>query len=157
MHAQLTPRVQLSTLRLAMQEKDAVIQALLGAGTRYRGKLFFEGWARIDGEFEGEVFSEGLLVVGEQARVKGSIRVHSLIVSGGQIDGDIHATELVELHAPSRIRGDIRTRALFLEKGVVFDGSCVMGEVIELDERPSTPPAADDTSPDGYRDQPSKK
>jgi len=140
-----------------MHEQDTVIQALLGAGTRYEGKLFFEGRARIDGEFVGEVFSEGLLIVGEQARVQGSIRVHSLIVSGGQIEGDIHATALVELHAPSRIKGDIRTQARFLEKGAVFDGSCVMGEVIELHERPSTPRAADDTSPDGYKDQPIRK
>lgn len=139
-----------------MYDHDAVIHSLLGAGTRYQGKLFFDGRARIDGDFEGEVFSEGLLVVGERATIKGVIRVHSLIVQGGSIDGDIHATELVELHAPSRVRGDIRTRALFIDKGVVFDGSCVMGEVRELQERPSSPRSAEDTSPDGYRDQPTK-
>ena len=107
------------------QDQDAVIHALLGAGTRYEGKLFFEGRARIDGEFEGEVFSDGLLVVGEEARIKGAIRVHTLIVRGGKIEGDIHATELVELHAPAQVRGDIRTQALFMDKGVLFDLSLI--------------------------------
>ncbi len=139
-----------------MQDQDTVIHALLGVGTRYEGKLFFEGRARIDGEFEGEVYSEGLLVIGEKAIIKGAIRVHSLIVCGGKIEGDIHATELVELHAPAQVRGDIRTQALFMEKGVLFDGSCVMGEVLELEDRPVLPRSAEDTSPDGYRDQPSR-
>lgn len=139
-----------------MQDQDAILQALLGAGTRYQGKLFFDGRARIDGEFEGEVFSEGLLVVGEEASIKGAIRVHTLIVRGGRIDGDIHATELVELHAPAQVRGDIRTQALFMDKGVLFDGSCVMGEVLELDDRPVSPRSAEDTSPDGYSDQPNR-
>lgn len=139
-----------------MQDQDPIIHALLGAGTRYEGKLFFDGRARIDGEFEGEVFSEGLLVLGEEASIKGSIRVRSLIVRGAKIDGDVYATEMVELHAPAQVRGDIRTRTLFMDKGVVFDGSCVMGEVLELDEERVSPRSAEDTSPDGYKDQPTR-
>jgi cytoskeletal protein CcmA (bactofilin family) len=152
----LTVTSRLSTLNPAMQDHEPVIHALLGAGTRYEGKLFFEGRARIDGVFEGEVFSDGVLIIGEEATIKGAIRVHTLIVHGGKIDGDIHATELVELHAPAQVRGDIRTQALFMDKGVLFDGSCVMGEVHELDERPASPRSAEDTSPDGYRDQPNR-
>ena len=139
-----------------MQRDDSVIHSLLGAGTRYEGKLFFDGRARIDGEFEGEVFSEGLLVVGEEASVRGSIRVHTLIVLGGKIAADIHATELVELHAPAEVRGDIRTRALFMDKGVLFEGACSMGEVLELPRAPESSRSAEDTSPDGYRDQPKR-
>ena len=139
-----------------MQDQDAIIHSLLGAGTRYEGKLFFDGRARIDGDFDGEVHSEGLLVIGEEATVKGTIRVRTLIVRGGKVEGDIHATELVELHAPAEVRGDIRTQALFLDKGVQFDGSCVMGEVLALDDRPVSPRSAEDTSPDGYKDHPAR-
>ena len=139
-----------------MQRDDSVIHSLLGAGTRYEGKLFFDGRARIDGEFDGEVFSEGLLVVGEAASVRGAIRVHTLIVVGGKVDADIHATELVELHAPAEVRGDIRTQAIFMVKGVLFDGSCSMGEVFELSPEPESSRSAEDTSPDGYKDQPKR-
>ncbi|MGB5311449.1 MAG: polymer-forming cytoskeletal protein, partial [Polyangiales bacterium] len=120
-----------------MESNDAVIHSLLGAGTRYEGKLFFEGRVRIDGDFEGEVQSDGILILGPEATVKGVIRVHTLIVQGAAIEADIHATELVELHAPAHVRGDIRTRALYMDKGVIFDGSCVMGQVVELDARPA--------------------
>ena len=139
-----------------MESNDAVIHSLLGAGTRYEGKLFFEGRVRIDGDFQGEVQSDGILILGPEATVKGVIRVHTLIVQGAAIEADIHATELVELHAPAHVRGDIRTRALYMDKGVIFDGSCVMGQVVELDARPAPGRAADDTSPDGYKDQPTR-
>lgn len=122
-----------------MQHEDTVIDALLGAGTRYEGKLFFDGRVRIDGDFEGEVLSEGLLVVGEGATIRGTVRVGTLIVHGGTVQAEIYASELVELHAPARVQGDIHTPALFLDKGVVFNGSCVMGEVHPL-----------------YRDQPTR-
>jgi cytoskeletal protein CcmA (bactofilin family) len=139
-----------------MQDNEPVIHALLGAGTRYEGKLFFDGRVRIDGAFEGEVLSEGVLIIGEEATIKGTIRVHTLIVFGGKVEGDIHATELVELHAPAQVRGDIRTQALFLDKGVHFDGSCVMGEVHDLHDPSAAPRSAEDTSPDGYKDQPNR-
>ena len=139
-----------------MEQQDAVIHSLLGTGTRYQGKLFFDGRVRIDGDFEGEVHSDGLLVVGPEATIEGVIRVRTLIVKGGTIAADIHATELVELHAPAKVRGDIRTQALYMDKGVVFDGSCVMGEVRELDPRPAVGRSAEDTSPDGYKDQPTR-
>lgn len=139
-----------------MDPENAVIHSLLGAGTRYQGKLFFEGRIRIDGDFEGEIQSEGLLVVGPDATVKGAVRVHTLIVRGGRVEADIHATELVELHAPAHVKGDIRTQALYMDRGVVFDGSCVMGEVLGLDERTGPARSAEDTSPDGYKDQPTR-
>jgi cytoskeletal protein CcmA (bactofilin family) len=139
-----------------MDPDNAVIHSLLGTGTRYQGKLFFEGRIRIDGDFEGEIQSDGLLVVGPDATVKGAVRVHTLIVRGGRVEADIHATELVELHAPAHVKGDIRTQALYMDRGVVFDGSCVMGEVLGLDERSGPSRSAEDTSPDGYKDQPTR-
>ncbi len=139
-----------------MERQDTVIHSLLGAGTRYEGKLFFEGRVRIDGDFHGEVQSDGLLVLGPEATIKGTIRVKILIVQGAKVEADIHATELVELHSPAQVRGEIRTQALYMDKGVLFDGTCVMGEVLPLDAPPAPSRAADDTSPDGYKDQPSR-
>jgi cytoskeletal protein CcmA (bactofilin family) len=152
----LTPQVELSTLKPTMERHDTVIHSLLGAGTRYEGKLFFEGRVRIDGDFQGEIQSDGLLVLGPEATIKGAIRVHTLIVQGAKVEADIHATELVELHAPAQVRGDIRTQALYMDKGVLFDGNCVMGQVLALDALRAPSRAADDTSPDGYKDQPTR-
>jgi len=111
-----------------MALEASVIDTLLGAGTRYEGKLFFDGNVRIDGEFEGEVRSEGLLVIGEGAIVRGTVHVGTLIVRGGTVTADVEASELVELHAPCRVEGTIRTPALFVDKGATFDGATVMAD-----------------------------
>jgi len=102
------------------------INALLGRGSAYSGKLTFEGRVRIDGRFEGEVFSEGILILGEGAEVRASIDVGTLLVLGGEVWGDIRASQLVEVHAAAKVHGDIRTPRIFIDRGALFDGQCTM-------------------------------
>ncbi len=44
------------------------LNALLGKGSQFEGKLLFEGTVRIDGKFTGEIISTDTLIVGEGAR-----------------------------------------------------------------------------------------
>jgi cytoskeletal protein CcmA (bactofilin family) len=104
------------------------LHALLGRGTKFHGKLTFEGRIRIDGEFSGEVFSDDVLILGENAEVRAEIDVGTLIVRGGSLWGNVRASQLVEIYAPSRVFGDIQTSQIFLDKGVVFEGNCTMLE-----------------------------
>lgn len=102
------------------------INALLGAGTAYEGKLVFDGRVRIDGEFVGEIYGDDVLVLGKTAVVRARLEVGTLIVYGGTVEGDIVATQLVEIHAPGVVRGNLTTPRLFIDKGVVFEGACTM-------------------------------
>jgi cytoskeletal protein CcmA (bactofilin family) len=102
------------------------IQALLGSGSQFEGKLTFEGRVRVDGKFRGEIFSDDVLVLGEQAEIHASIDVGTLIMRGGTLRGDVKARQLVELYAPARVYGNIEAPQLFLDKGVVFEGKCTM-------------------------------
>lgn len=101
------------------------INALLGKGSEFEGKLTFEGTVRIDGRFTGEVMSEGKLIVGEGAEIQAEIRVASVEVYG-DVTGNIFATEAVELYAPASVRGNITSPALHIDKGVFFEGACQM-------------------------------
>jgi cytoskeletal protein CcmA (bactofilin family) len=110
------------------------INALLGHGTEFTGKLTFEGTVRIDGRFEGEVFARDTLIIGEGAEVKAEVDVGTLIVKGGVVVGNIRARNAVEIHAPGRVVGNILSPSLYIGKGVVFDGHCRMQE-----EEPAVP------------------
>jgi len=100
---------------------------ILGPDASFSGKLTFEGVVRIDGKFEGEIFTDDLLVISPKAEVKATLHVGSIIING-TVDGDIHAKSSVELQAPGKVRGNIVTPSLIIEKGVTFDGSCQMSK-----------------------------
>lgn len=105
------------------------INALLGAGTEYEGKLVFQGRVRVDGRFVGEISGTDVLILGATAQVQANIDVGTLIVLGGTLRGDVVARRLVELHAPGAVHGDIQTPQLFIDKGATFTGTCSMGDV----------------------------
>ena len=104
------------------------INAFLGAGTNYQGKLHFQGAVRIDGNFHGEVVSDGTLVVGQEAVVEGQIRVGQLVLSGN-IQGEVEAKNKVVLHKTANLQGNIRTPSLVVEEGAVLEGQLVMGSL----------------------------
>ena len=104
------------------------INAFLGAGTNYHGKLHFQGAVRIDGNFQGEVVSEGTLVIGQEAIVEGQIKVGQLVLSG-KIKGEVEAKNKVVLHKTANLQGNIRTPVLVVEEGAVLEGELIMGSL----------------------------
>ncbi|MFH1729685.1 MAG: polymer-forming cytoskeletal protein [Pseudomonadota bacterium] len=103
------------------------INALLGKGSEFEGKLVFEGTVRIDGDFKGQIESNANLIIGENACVKAEITVNNIIISG-EVEGNIHSKGKCEIHAPGKVVGNIKTPSLIIEEGVIFDGTCSMLE-----------------------------
>jgi cytoskeletal protein CcmA (bactofilin family) len=109
------------------------LNALLGRGSEFDGKLSFEGTVRIDGKFTGSIVTKDVLVVGEGAVVSAEIDCGTIIVHG-TIVGNVRALVGVELHSPARVKGNIQAPSLMIEKGVTFDGQTKMEGV----ERPNS-------------------
>ena len=110
------------------------LNALLGKGSSFEGKLLFEGSVRIDGKFTGEIISTDTLIIGEGAEVKGEIQVGSLVIVG-DFNGNVKAIKAIEWKAPARVRGTLTTASIVIERGVFFDGTC------KMDTGSSPPPA----------------
>ncbi len=105
--------------------RNGELNALLGKGSEFEGKLAFEGQVRIDGKFTGQITTKDTLVIGDGAKVMAEIQAGTVIVNG-VVEGNIKATQSIELHQPGRIKGNIETPSLLIDKGVVFEGSCKM-------------------------------
>jgi len=101
------------------------LNALLGRGSEFDGKLTFEGTVRIDGKFSGEISTNDVLVIGEGAKVQAEISAGSVIVNG-EVQGNIRAKSSIELHHPARVRGNLETPQLSIDKGVIFEGTSKM-------------------------------
>jgi len=111
------------------------VHTILGPESTFEGKLIFDGTVRIDGNFHGEVRTDGSLVVGQGAKLKATLYVGHLVVHG-EIEGDIIARHAIELHAPARVRGNISTPKLMVAKGVLFEGNSKMTDPTAI--HPST-------------------
>jgi cytoskeletal protein CcmA (bactofilin family) len=106
------------------------VRAFLGKGAEFIGKLIFNGAVRIDGDFQGEVYGQGSLVVGEGALVKANIAVNSVYI-GGDVQGNIDVKDKINIHSTGRFYGDVRTPIFIMEEGAFFDGRSHMAETIE--------------------------
>ena len=101
------------------------LNALLGKGSAFEGKLLFEGSVRIDGKFTGEIMSSDLLIIGEGAEVKGDVSVGTLMIVG-DYNGNAKAAKSIEIKSPAKVRGTLTTASISIERGVFFDGTCKM-------------------------------
>ena len=101
------------------------IKAYMGEDTVFNGSLNFEGTVRIDGKFEGQVFTDDTLIVGETGNLIAEISAGTIICMG-RVEGTLIASQKVELHANSRVIGNIKSPALYIELGGILDGTCDM-------------------------------
>ena len=108
---------------MAMLKRDEVsstaavagdLNALLGRGSEFEGKLTFEGTVRIDGKFTGTIVTNDVLVIGEGAKVNAEITAGTVIVHG-EINGNTKAKTAIELHHPAKVRGNLETPSLMIE------------------------------------------
>lgn len=101
------------------------INAFLGSGTVYEGKLTFQGSVRIDGIFSGEITSDGTLIVGKDARISGTFQVGELMLSGN-LTGEVTAKRRVVVHSSGVLDGTLHTPCLLTEEGGIIDGQLFM-------------------------------
>ena len=117
-----------------MKKNKDQINSFLGKDTEFEGKLSFTGAVRIDGVFEGEIFTKGTLIVGEKAIIKSDIHTSRIIISG-EVHGNIVAENSVIICAPGKVFGNIQSPILTIDEGVIFEGNCQMQKQSEALEK----------------------
>ncbi len=102
------------------------MNAFLGKGCSFDGKLSFEGKVRVDGQFTGEIHTKDVLEIGPDAEVKAELHVGSVVV-GGRIEGNIHAAKRADLLGTASIQGNIEAPVVTMQEGAQVDGALQMG------------------------------
>jgi cytoskeletal protein CcmA (bactofilin family) len=125
-------------MKLKGDIKSGDVEAILGENTSFEGKMGFEGMARLDGKFDGEIFSGDILIIGETAAVNAEINVSSLLIDG-KVSGNVSATAKIEIHSTGKLYGNITTPTLVIEEGGLFDGTCKMQKGVEATPKKVTP------------------
>jgi cytoskeletal protein CcmA (bactofilin family) len=109
---------------------------ILNSDVEIKGTLKFTGELTFEGKLDGEVQTEGLLVVGDSAVITGNINAQAVSVRG-KVNGNIIAKERIDLKAKAELFGDVRSAKLVIEEGVTFVGKT---EVNPNKVAPTVPP-----------------
>jgi cytoskeletal protein CcmA (bactofilin family) len=105
------------------------LSAFVGRGVEFKGTISYSGTVRIDGSLEGEIRTDGMLLIGEDAVIQAKVSA-GRIVCKGKITGDVVAKEGVKLRAPAVITGSVKTPMLSMEDGVLFNGGLEMSQSV---------------------------
>lgn len=105
------------------------ISAFVGKGVEFKGTISYSGTVRIDGYLDGEIHTDGVLLIGEEAVLQAKITAGT-VVCKGKITGDIIVKEQVKLRAPAVVNGSVKTPLLSMEDGVLFNGSLEMAQQV---------------------------
>ena len=101
----------------------------VGDVLKFTGEVTFRSTLRIDGNFCGQVKSQGgTLIVSTGAQITQATIDVGVARINGTVEGDINASDEVTLGNTSNVTGNISTRALIVEKGALFNGSCHLNQ-----------------------------
>jgi cytoskeletal protein CcmA (bactofilin family) len=118
------------------------ISAFVGKGVEFKGTISYSGTVRIDGYLDGEIHTDGVLLIGEEAVIQAKITAGT-IVCKGKVTGDVVAKECIKLRAPAVMNGSVKAPVLSMEDGVLFNGALEMAHgVRELPRDASLHPVA---------------
>ena len=105
----------------------------VSAGTTIKGEIYSPNDIRVDGSFEGRIYSKCKVVVGEKAVITGDIICNS-VDFWGRIKGNFYVKDTLSLKDTSTVDGDINVRRLQVELDAKFNGNCHMITEDEFDK-----------------------
>jgi cytoskeletal protein CcmA (bactofilin family) len=104
---------------------------IIGKGIRVRGEITGAGALEVDGEVEGRVALDRLVIHGSGV-VAADVQVSELVVAG-RAAGQLVAAKRVEVRASAQVEGDVRAPSVVVEEGAVFRGRVHMDTGIPED------------------------
>lgn len=98
----------------------------VSTGTFVEGKFTSTENVRFDGTLKGEFSCTQRLVMGESAKIEGTVVVQDAIVMG-TIDGQLLVKGNLHLKPTAFINGNIKAKTMTVEEGARYAGECKIG------------------------------
>src|SRR6266487_3760593 len=115
------PRTSLSSTNDQKIMAEHSGKDILSSDVEIKGSIKFQKELLIDGKVEGEINSDGVLTIGENADIRGEIKTKSITVYG-KVHGNITVGERCELKSKCTLQGDLKAARLVIEEGATFIG-----------------------------------
>lgn len=118
---------------------------IIGAGTVVEGILKASASTRIEGTVNGDITSEGVVVIANEGIVNGNITAMDVKISG-TVKGNLIISGKTELVSNGKLVGDIKTGSLSIDETAIFQGNCKMNSVSEEEAAPVVTATSDETA-----------
>lgn len=102
---------------------------VISSGAKIKGEFNFESMLHVDGILEGDIFSNSVVVIGNQGRIQGTLKAKKLIVSGIFL-GDADCAS-IQILAGGSINGNVISEEFVIESKATFEGKSSVRKVAE--------------------------
>lgn len=109
----------------SVEQINAKISSIIGADMVVDGDIHAKEAVRVEGTVNGDVETEGALIISSSGKVKGNAKGSSIII-GGSLEGDLTSGGRTEVASTGKVIGNIRTKSLVVDENAVFQGQCIM-------------------------------
>jgi len=103
------------------------VYSILAPGAKIKGDISSDTDLRLDGIMEGNLITDGKVILGPTSKLIGNISCSNAEISGN-VKGNVVAPDQLSLKAASRIDGTVTTSTLIIEAGATLNGTCQMPE-----------------------------
>jgi len=100
-------------------------QNIIAYGTSIVGDITSNGPFRIDGRIEGNIKTEGKVVIGKNGEVQGTLEGVNVDVEG-RFSGKLLLKGTLSLKSSAQIEGEVVVNKLAVEPGANFNATCSM-------------------------------
>jgi cytoskeletal protein CcmA (bactofilin family) len=129
-----------------LENSSSTGKCTLSSDVKIKGSITFQQELVIDGKVQGQINSDGVLTIGENAEIRGEIKSKSVTVHG-KVHGNITA-ERCQLKSKCTLEGDLKAARLIVEEGATFIGTSQNTLVSTVE----SPEIAGDRKPSGSSD-----
>jgi cytoskeletal protein CcmA (bactofilin family) len=104
-------------------------ETIIGESVVVEGEFNGHGNIVIEGKLNGNIKTDGHILIGDKAEIKANIESDSAFISG-KVSGNIKVNTSIDIAKSASIRGDIEASSIAVEAGSKINGNIKMnGEV----------------------------
>jgi len=111
------------------QQEETLLSAdtVIGSAVKVKGDLISKGNISIHGSVDGQVTTDGDVLVGDSAKLSAALTAQNAQISG-TVRGNITVSGLLKITNSGIVNGDISAQILEIEPGAQFIGKCTMAK-----------------------------
>ena len=106
------------------------LHSYVGSNTTIKGNFECREDFVVEGTVEGNLSSEGLIILGKDAVVKGEVSAKKVAISGVVV-GTVRCSERLEIYESAKIIGTIQVPVLKMAPGAQINARIIMSRKVE--------------------------